>query len=749
MIGRRIAALAAVLLLLLLAPAQSWACWLPVVAPCEMFHGNVLRAGAVAIVRLTPESLLSLGIHATRAGDWQRGAALLAPLSKRFALADDVVALPLARCLINLGDPARALSVLEGALRTARGPWADEARVLAARALIDLGQLQRAEASLDLVAAGEGRILTEADLVRALLYARQGEATHTRALLERFSREDPTFREAFHEPEFSALYQRALGGRPIVLDAEGLTQRAATLLQEQQYQSALQTCLELERRFPAVAGRTGFLWTWAKVYFRLTDREGRETKYSELYARYRNAKKAAGQYRAGIAAWRRGRVEDDDLALAHYRRAFELQPRARDARNALMRGGRLALARGRFADAERFFLDVARSYPRSSNADEARMLAGVCMLADGRPGDAAQLLEELASERGAQTPGALYWAWRARQAQGHERNAAAHLRNLQRRYPRSYYAAMTQLDPAAESWNYDAEMSGLLIEARGDRDQRATAAASVLLQEIGRIDDRELRIGCAARAVRPLTRVLLLIEGNVGSLARPDLKLLLDAAPDTMHGRWAALALYELSGETRWSLRLVYRLMAEDDGARSLDDLPGLDPRRLVYPPTWIELVDAQCRIEDLDPALMLSLIRQESAFDADAISVANARGLCQFIPPMVDSAAASLGLEGLRPDQVYDPELNVCLGVRHLHDLLVQHDGNIVLALAGYNATEPVALTWSERGLAAMPPDLAAEAIMFAETRGYVKTILSNVAVYRRLYRTGSFELQQGTRAN
>jgi len=740
---RPAAAVALLFLALLAAPKDLHATWLQIVGPLERFDPEPMQRAAEKLRATDDADLLNHGMAAARAGEWEQGVLFLGPLPGHMFIAEDVVRIPLARCLLNLNRTDEALAHLEAALTVAHGPWASEAHVLAARAYADKKHWDRAEAHLALVTEEDGRIADEARLVRAVILSGRGKRADAREILAYVAEYDPIFREFYYAPEGQGLFDRAAAGKPVVLDSEGLARRAATLLKAQEYDLALQTCMELHRRDPAYADKTSFLWTWAKVYFRLNDPAGRTEKYTELHRRYRGSDSASGLYRAGIAAWRRGGDKDDDLALKYYRQAFEAQPKKRDARNALMRGGRLMLARGRYQEAEQLFLKVAENFPRSrKDAHEAVKLAGVCQLMDGRAKEAAQTLEALIEKGGSETPGALYWAAQARKKLGNERTAASHVNTLRRRYPRSYYAAITELNPADESWVYDAGMANRLIAARADRAESARTAAAALVQEVSGIGDPKLRMITSAKLVRPLTRALLFIEAGAHSLARPDLQELMALRPYTLRSRMAVLVLYELAGESRWSLKLAYHFSGDSKAASdALTAEFGLSPKQLIYPPTWSEFVVPACKGENLDPVLAMSVIRQESAYDADAISIANARGLMQFIPPMVASTAASLGMQDVRPDKVYEPAFNVRLGARHLQDLLGEHEGNIVLALAAYNATEPVARKWSDRGMKDMPLDVAAEAIMFQETRTYVKTILSNVSLYRRIYTTGGWK--------
>ncbi|MCH7775225.1 MAG: lytic transglycosylase domain-containing protein, partial [Gemmatimonadetes bacterium] len=140
----------------------------------------------------------------------------------------------------------------------------------------------------------------------------------------------------------------------------------------------------------------------------------------------------------------------------------------------------------------------------------------------------------------------------------------------------------------------------------------------------------------------------------------------------------------------------------------------------------------------DLDPFLLAALVRQESAFDADATSRAGARGLMQLMPATARGLARQLGVDW---DNAFlgIADANVHLGAAHLAQMLRQYGGEIVPALAAYNAGGSRVRRWL-RFPEARAGDwfLFIERIPFAETRGYVQTLLRNRELYSALYGEG-----------
>jgi soluble lytic murein transglycosylase-like protein len=85
--------------------------------------------------------------------------------------------------------------------------------------------------------------------------------------------------------------------------------------------------------------------------------------------------------------------------------------------------------------------------------------------------------------------------------------------------------------------------------------------------------------------------------------------------------------------------------------------------------------------------------------------------------------------------ERLHDPHLSITLGTHYFASLLQRYQGNLVLALAGYNAGPGRAARWREQW-ASLPTDEFIEHIPLDETRQYVKLILRNLMIYERLYK-------------
>jgi soluble lytic murein transglycosylase len=136
------------------------------------------------------------------------------------------------------------------------------------------------------------------------------------------------------------------------------------------------------------------------------------------------------------------------------------------------------------------------------------------------------------------------------------------------------------------------------------------------------------------------------------------------------------------------------------------------------------------------EPALILGLIRQESAFDAGAVSSAGARGLMQLLPSTAKGVAKKAGIKFTEKKLTSDPTYNVTLGRAYVDELLDRFGGSYVLAAAAYNAGPSRARDWiytygdpRQRGVDVID---WIESLPFDETRNYVMRVLENTQVYR-----------------
>jgi soluble lytic murein transglycosylase len=284
---------------------------------------------------------------------------------------------------------------------------------------------------------------------------------------------------------------------------------------------------------------------------------------------------------------------------------------------------------------------------------------------------------------------ALYWRAQAAEALG-QRAEAEELYGRAARFSFTYY--------------------GQLAATRGDN------RAMMTLPETGRISDQARnRFGN-----RELVRALRLMA-QVG--AQRDFESIAFYLDDTLDDPQEIELLSLMAREQSY-----YRTALRSAKAGLFRNVVATNA---AYP--LITLPDAVNRPE---PALVLAIIRQESEFDAGAVSHANAHGLMQLIPATAQLQARRVGMTYQRGALTSDPQYNMTLGSSHLADLVDDFSGSYVLAIASYNAGPNRAREWigdygDPRSRSVDVVDWV-ELIPFSETRNYVQRVMENLQVYR-----------------
>lgn len=226
-------------------------------------------------------------------------------------------------------------------------------------------------------------------------------------------------------------------------------------------------------------------------------------------------------------------------------------------------------------------------------------------------------------------------------------------------------------------------------------------------------------------------RFLQLEEAGVFHLALQELEDLQRQGQQENGWYLAKAHIHDLLGQ-RWdAVRTIVRVLP-GYSSLSLDALPR-DLWEILYPLEYWEAIQESSQKTRLEPYLVAALIRQESLFQAEARSGANALGLMQILPPTGKELARKLG-KPFSIKRLYQPKYNIELGTHYFAELLRRVNGRWDLALAAYNAGPGRVSLWLKK----YPNDWDefVESIPFSETRSYVKNVITHREHYRQLYR-------------
>lgn len=503
--------------------------------------------------------------------------------------------------------------------------------------------------------------------------------------------------EYAHRPEArpaQKVLARAGGGDPFrPVSGERIYQRGRVLLDRGRREEAVRTLRELRRRLipgSRIAPRVDLALGKALYFLRRYEealaplaRAARSPEVGEQ-ARFYRARCLFGLDRGDEGA-------RDLVALARER------PRSPRAPLYLYQAYRVFEGRRMWAEAGRARRRLLTAYPGSREARDTRFNLGWAALRRGRYAEAAEAFRRSAegARPGWERARGLYWAARARALGGDREGAQRALETLVAEHPLGYYALL------ARRWQEGGAPGTLDLP-----DPRVPGPTGVAfwppsaedLARAGRVG-AYLRLGLAEAARR------LLARGGGGAKIR----------------YWA--------GDYAGALRAA---------GRSWTDWPAappdpLSPEGLAFPVAFPDETSRAAGEAGIHPHLLLALAHTESHFDPRAYSPWEARGLTQFIPATARAVARRLGRGGFEPEDLFDPGVALRFGARHLRDLLDRFDGDLVAAVAAYNAGAAAVARWRERW-AGEPLDVFVESIPYRETRRYVKKVLTALAAYDRL---------------
>ena len=157
--------------------------------------------------------------------------------------------------------------------------------------------------------------------------------------------------------------------------------------------------------------------------------------------------------------------------------------------------------------------------------------------------------------------------------------------------------------------------------------------------------------------------------------------------------------------------------------------------KEIALPLRHEDIIRQQAADKHLDPALIAGVIYTESRF-RDQTSHAGAKGLMQLLPSTADDIARKSGGTAYVEGDLADPQVNISYGSFYLRYLLKRYGGNVVLAVAAYNAGEGKVDEWIFAARHRGEDFDHTRHIPFPETRNYVRQVLEMRSRYREQYR-------------
>jgi soluble lytic murein transglycosylase len=410
------------------------------------------------------------------------------------------------------------------------------------------------------------------------------------------------------------------------------------------------------------------------------------------------------------------RLTDEDEMMAAVRRLGERYPQSQWRLKAMVGAANHYLVTNRTAELAALDTAVYAGFPAEPPAAQAHWRIAFRAYLENR-NDAAALLREHAARYPAhQTAGgALYFLGRAAEREENIGSAAAYYAHLAKALPNTYYAVLARqrLEDAPE------------LRTAGASPSTAEFLATLALPQ-----PKPVLTEATAATTTRIERSRLLRTAGLVDLADGELRF------GARTGGQPALLAMEMAGAADAPYQGLRAMKSLTSDYLNLPFASAPEKYwQLLFPMPFRMEVVSSARAVDLDPYLVAGLIRQESEFNPQALSRANAYGLAQVRPATGRQYASRAGVAAFTNRVLFQPAANLKIGATILRSMLDKNNGNLEQTLAGYNAGPARAAEWLTWNTYREPAEFV-ESIPFNETREYVQAVLRNADIYRRLYK-------------
>lgn len=391
-------------------------------------------------------------------------------------------------------------------------------------------------------------------------------------------------------------------------------------------------------------------------------------------------------------------------------KALQSQSASANAAVLLYIAGRSAEFTGAYVKAQKYFEIYLSQHSAAEDAVEVAFRLALTHLRQSQASSAIAVFEKLLlmKRNDRYELSSMYWMVRSLQATNNPR-ALTLTDEILQKYPFSYYGLRLALERSSGKLNWPTAL-----------EQKQVLKGSYFMLSFEK---------------KVLTRMNLLAENNWLREAYVEATLL----PTPRDAQAKVLLAQKLNHLEIYpgAIRLINEAGDINPELRSLDVI------NLSLPSPHQLLVETEAVKQNLNPILVKSLIRQESAFGPYAVSSSKAYGLMQLIGPTAQEVAGEIGLQNLKmPNEVFHPEINVRMGSYYISKMITQFGGNVPLGLAAYNAGPQRMKNFVKSRIevqgqmekASSDPwdEMWFDEVPWFETSFYVKAILRNSIMYK-----------------
>lgn len=433
-------------------------------------------------------------------------------------------------------------------------------------------------------------------------------------------------------------------------------------------------------------------------------------------------------------------------SLATYERFAVQHPEREAAPELLWERARLLEEKGRWDEAGAEFRRIVGAYSASPWADDALFRAGLCLYKlEDYPGAAAVFADIFVHASGEPAARALFWSGKCLEKLSGPEDAVATYVEAVEAARDSYYGVRARAR-LRELGRGPAPPEGTTARSGGtsrfDRPAmwggEALDFAAWLAEWYDEVYFPAERVALrqSIRSEPAFRRADTMLALHMRTAALTELSVLEDVVGRDPRLLDILVEYCERVGLHKRAILLAERILAISP-AKDLSDAPIYLQKR-ICPVHFREIIERECAARSIDPYVEYSLIRQESLFEADAVSWVGARGLSQIMPATGSWVARRLGHRRFQNSHLFDPETNVRFGTEYLSVQLEEFDGDVLRALAAYNGGPEASERWWGYG-GERDNDVFVEDIGYSQTSDYVRRVFRYSEVYRELYAGGA----------
>ncbi|MDD2337064.1 MAG: transglycosylase SLT domain-containing protein, partial [Geobacteraceae bacterium] len=641
-----------------------------------------------------PKRDFVLGVTAYHLEKWDEAERYLATSAECFPLLRDFALYYRAIALTKLSRPAEALPPLQRLKQEyPDSPFVRSATLLMADILFQMEDFQKALISYQTFLADypSGNDSLKAQFQSALCREKIGDLDGAIQKLRGIWLSYPAKSVAGQaESELDRL--RKSTETPLLFTEEELYKRGCTLFEQHHYKEAATvfSALSPDSLPKKLLGEIAF--KIAMTHYRLK----RNAEAEQSFVRLASPESPYPEYRVDATYWLAqvyDRIGKDNEAVNTFLGLAEAHPESPLADNALFQAALIRKHEGAHREALALFRKVFTDYPGSSYAPRSLWESAWSLYLSGDFAEASNTFALLSNDP-AWREKALYWQARALEASRPGEAAFSVYAEVQQEYPTGFY-----------SMN--------IVKKFGIRSNRipilSTSYHVPLPDTLG------------------MERAQTLIALGLYEEASRELAALKKRNSSSFRGSLRHAGLYLSMNDYRSAMGLFKQeaLVKEEGNSPSV--------WAILYPAAFHDIVSRHTSNAGIDECITYALIRAESNFLPTARSPVGALGLMQLMPATAREIARNLGNEA-SSSQLTNPEVNVRIGTLHLKDLIHSFNGNLVSAVAAYNAGSTPVRRW-RKNFPTLQEDEFIENIPYPETREYVKKVLAAMEVYRQLY--------------